>query len=60
MSLHSDDLNAVLKSDSFDDFRQLVFALQSTPGFCCCGDKLEHHELGSRCRQRAPLVRTVR
>src|SRR3984957_17140830 len=42
---------AVLESDALDDFRQLVFSLQSPPGFCRRGDELEHHELGSRRRQ---------
>jgi hypothetical protein len=46
VSRHFDDLDAVLESDSLDDFRQLVFALQSPPGFCGRGDELEHHELG--------------
>jgi putative ABC transport system substrate-binding protein len=32
VSRHFDDLDAVLKSDSLDDFRQLIFALQSSPG----------------------------
>ena len=29
MSRHFDDLDAVLESDALDDFRQLVFSLQS-------------------------------
>ena len=33
-----------------DDFRQLIFSLQSPPGFCSRGDELEHHELGGRRR----------
>jgi hypothetical protein len=51
VSRHFDDLDAVLKSDSLDDFRQLIFALQSSPGFCGRGDELEHHQLGGFCRQ---------
>jgi hypothetical protein len=32
-------------SDSLNDFRQLIFALQSSPGFCGRGDELEHISL---------------
>jgi hypothetical protein len=39
VSRHFDDLDAVLESDAFDDFRQLVFSLQSPPGFCRRGDE---------------------
>ena len=39
VSRHLDDLDAVLESDSLDDFRQLVFSLQSPPGFCSSGDE---------------------
>ena len=51
MSRHFNDLDAVLESDSLNDFRQLVFSLQSPPGFCRSGDELEHHELGGYRRQ---------
>jgi hypothetical protein len=53
VSRHFDDLDAVLKSDSLDDFRQLIFALQSSPGFCGGVDEFEHHELGGRRRHAA-------
>jgi hypothetical protein len=33
------------------NFRQLIFALQSSSGFCSRGDELEHHQLGGRRRQ---------
>jgi hypothetical protein len=51
VSRHFDDLDAILESDSLDDFRQLIFALQSPPGFCGRYDELEHHQLGGRRRQ---------
>ena len=51
MSRHFSDLDAVLEFYAFDDLRQLVFALQSPPGFRGRGDELEHHELGSLGRQ---------
>ena len=51
MSRHLGDLDAVLKFDAFDDFRQLVFSLQSPPGFCSRCDKLEHQDLGGFRRQ---------
>jgi hypothetical protein len=44
---------AVLESDALDDFRQLVFSVQSPPGFCRRGDEVEHHELGGHRRQGA-------
>ena len=43
MSRHFDDLDAVLESDSLDDFRQLIFALQSPP--CFGGGVDEFHTL---------------
>jgi hypothetical protein len=54
VSRHINDLDAVLKSDSLDDFRQLVFSLQSPPGFRGRGDELERHQLGGR-RRQGPL-----
>jgi hypothetical protein len=51
VSRHFNDLDAVLESDASNDFRQLVFSLQSPRGFRGSGYKLEHHELGGRCRQ---------
>jgi hypothetical protein len=33
VSRHFDDLDAVLCFDALDDFGQLIFALQSSPGF---------------------------
>ena len=33
MSRHFDDLDAVLEFDALDDFRQLIFTLQSSPRF---------------------------
>jgi hypothetical protein len=34
VSRHFNDLDAVSETDSFDDFRQLVFSFQSSPNFC--------------------------
>jgi hypothetical protein len=51
VSRHFDDLDAVLKSDSLDDFRQMIFALQSPPSFRGGSYELEHHQLGGSCRQ---------
>ena len=34
VSRHFDDLDAVLEFDALDDFRQLIFAVQSSPCFC--------------------------
>lgn len=48
MGRHLDDLDAVLESDALDDFRQLIFSLQSSPSFGGRGNELEHHELGNR------------
>jgi hypothetical protein len=45
VSRHFDDLDAVLEFDASDDFRQLVFTFQSSPGFDGCVDEFEHHEL---------------
>ena len=46
MSRHFDDLDAVLEFDALDDFRQLIFALQSSPCFRGGVDKFEHHKVG--------------
>ena len=51
MSRHFDDLDAVLEFDALDDFRQLIFALRSSPCFCGGVDEFEHHKLGSLRRQ---------
>ena len=53
MSRRLDDLDAVLEFDASDDFRQLVFALQSAPCFGGRRDELEDHELGGSGRQRS-------
>jgi len=42
VSRHFDDLDAVLEFDALDDFRQLIFALQSSPCFCGGVDEFEH------------------
>ena len=46
-----DDLDAVLEFDALDDFRQLIFAFQSSPCFRSGVDKFEHHKLGRLRRQ---------
>ena len=51
MSRHFDDLDAVLEFDALDDFRQLIFALHSSPCFRGGVDELEHHKLGRLGRQ---------
>jgi hypothetical protein len=53
VSRHLDDLEAVLEFDASDEFGQLVFALQTPPGFCRRTDQLEHHEAGGLGRQRS-------
>jgi hypothetical protein len=40
---HDDSsFDAILEFHASDDFRQLIFALQSPPGFCGRGGELEH------------------
>ena len=51
MSRHFDDLDTVLEFDALDDFRQLIFALQTSPCFRGGVDEFEHHELCGRRRQ---------
>ena len=53
MSRHFDDLDAVLEFDALDDFRQLIFAFQSSPRFRGGIDEFEHHQLRSLLRQRS-------
>src|SRR3954452_9183426 len=45
---HFNDLDAVFKSDTCDDLRQLICAFQPPPGLRCGAEQLEHHQLGSR------------
>src|SRR5215213_4301543 len=45
---HVDDLDAVFKSDTCDDLRQLICAFQPPPGFRRGAEQLEHHQPGSR------------
>ena len=51
MSRHFDNLDAILEFDALDDFRQLIFAIQSSPCFRGGVDKFEHHKLGRLRRQ---------
>ena len=48
-----DDLDTIMELDASDDLGQLVFALQTPPGFCRRADQLEHHEAGGLGRQRS-------
>ena len=48
-----EDLDTVLEFDASDDFRQLIFAFQSSPCFCGGRDELEHHQSGRFGRQRS-------
>jgi hypothetical protein len=42
--LGRDDLDAVGKSDTGDDLRQLICSFESAPGFRGGADELEHHQ----------------
>jgi hypothetical protein len=42
--LGRDDLDAVGKSDTRDDLRQLICSFESAPGFRGGADELEHHQ----------------
>jgi hypothetical protein len=57
VSGHFDDLDAVLEFDALDDFRQLIFAIQSSPYFCGGVDEFEHDKLGCLRRRRSASAR---
>ena len=59
MSRHFGDLDAVLEFDAGNDLWQLVFSLQSPPGFAAASTSLNTMSLAVFA-DRAPLVRTVR
>jgi hypothetical protein len=59
VSRHLDDLDAVLESDALDDFRQLVFSLQSRQVFAAVATSLNTMSLAV-VADRDPFVRTVR